>query len=82
MPRRKTNGKRRRSVRCTLCTPHRWMGNARRRFDDRQQLATVAVQEQVNAMQPDDLCPCCNGTGINGGERCEWCDGWGEYSHD
>lgn len=32
MARRKTAGKRRRKVRCTLCTPHRWMGNNKGRF--------------------------------------------------
>lgn len=32
MPRRKTNGKRRKSVRCTLCTPDRWRGNTAGRF--------------------------------------------------
>jgi hypothetical protein len=26
--RHKNKGKRKRKVRCTLCTPHRWMGNA------------------------------------------------------
>ena len=30
--RRKTAGKRKRSVRCTLCTPHRWLGNSVGRF--------------------------------------------------
>ena len=30
--RRKTAGKRRRSVRCTMCTTHRWLGNAKGRF--------------------------------------------------
>lgn len=32
MGRRKTGGKRRRSVKCKLCTPYRWMGNAAGRF--------------------------------------------------
>lgn len=37
MARRKTNGKRRRSVRCTLCTPYRWMGNGKGRFKPRDE---------------------------------------------
>ena len=30
--RRKTAGKRRKHVCCTLCTPYRWMGNGKGRF--------------------------------------------------
>jgi len=36
--RRKTGGKRRRSVRCTLCTPNRWLGNNRGRFKPKDEM--------------------------------------------
>jgi len=35
--RRKTAGKRRRKVRCTMCTPHRWFGNARGQFKEKDE---------------------------------------------
>jgi hypothetical protein len=31
--------KSRRSIRCTLCTPHRWRGNSRDRFKPRERAA-------------------------------------------
>jgi hypothetical protein len=37
--------KRRRSVRCTLCTPHRWRGNAKGRFDEK----TEATRKRLRA---------------------------------
>jgi len=36
--RRKTGGKRRKSVRCTLCTDVRWLGNASGRFKRKDEL--------------------------------------------
>lgn len=38
----KKKGKRRRSVRCVLCTPHRWMGNAKGRLKRKDELARKA----------------------------------------
>ncbi len=33
----KNSGKRKRKVRCTLCTPHRWMGNSKGRFKSKDE---------------------------------------------
>jgi len=33
----KNSGKRRRSVRCKICTPHRWLGKAKGRFKVKDQ---------------------------------------------
>ncbi len=38
MGRRKTASKRRRKVRCTMCTPNRWLGNNAGRFKHRDEV--------------------------------------------
>lgn len=53
--RRKTSGKRRRSVRCTLCTPHRWMGNAKGRFkakDEREMRDRKRLDAELKRITP------------------------------
>ncbi len=42
-------GKSKRSVRCTLCTPHRWQGNGRNRFDARTTNKKKVAKEEIDA---------------------------------
>ncbi|MCP5431978.1 MAG: hypothetical protein H6923_01775 [Alphaproteobacteria bacterium] len=60
--------KRRRSkrvVRCTLCTPHRWMGNAKGRFDEREPAARAHIAREARdadeRRQPSPDRPCLAG---------------------
>lgn len=39
--------KSRRVVRCTLCTPHRWLGNARGRFGKQPRRSTSLRPERA-----------------------------------
>lgn len=49
----KLAGKRRRSIRCTLCTPHRWFGNSTSRFSAKDESAKdIARQEIVDHLSP------------------------------
>lgn len=67
---KKTSGKRRRSVRCTICTPHRYLGNSARRYKrkDKIEMRDTARLETEPADFP--------GTVENEDEFCEsaYCD--------
>ena len=39
--------KRRKQVRCTLCTPHRWLGNGRERFKGRERGRRLDLKRQI-----------------------------------
>lgn len=39
--------KSRRIVRCTLCTPNRWRGNAKGRFKDRVEARMAAARDEA-----------------------------------
>ena len=45
--------KNKRSVRCTLCTPHKWMGNHSGRHDFKTDKYKEAADEQIRAVQID-----------------------------
>lgn len=74
MPRRKTNGKPRRQPCHAISSFHRIEGNAHIKAEEKRDL-----DERVAELQtPENQCPACRLTpGMNGGERCEWCDGSG-----
>jgi len=40
-------GKTRRNVRCTLCTPHRWRGNEKNRFKERETFMRRVTREEI-----------------------------------
>jgi len=42
-------GKTKRSVRCTLCTPHRWMGNNKGRFKDREEILAKIHERELTS---------------------------------
>lgn len=44
MATKKSAGKSRRSVRCTLCTPFRWMGNAAGRFKSKDEMEMKDIE--------------------------------------
>lgn len=41
----------RRSVRCTMCTPHRWRGNHADRFDHQQEKADEAYKQALKEVR-------------------------------
>lgn len=40
-------GKCRRKVRCTLCTPYKWLGNAKERFKGKETAAIKRMQREA-----------------------------------
>ena len=40
-------GKSKRSVRCTLCTPHRWRGNEKHRFKERESILRDITRREI-----------------------------------
>jgi hypothetical protein len=43
--------KSRRSVRCTLCTPHRWIGNHKERFDSSTRKKLKSAQREIRDLE-------------------------------
>lgn len=52
MARGKVAGKRRRKVRCTMCTTHRWLGNNSGRFKRRDEVE-MRDQKRLNEAKGD-----------------------------
>jgi hypothetical protein len=43
--------KSRRSVHCTLCTPHRWMGNHKERFNPSTRRKLASARQDIKEME-------------------------------
>jgi len=46
--------KRRRSVRCTMCTPHRWKGNAQGRFKLKDEQKSKNMKEDIKNVNKEN----------------------------